>query len=96
MKDHNKLNENLTDEIDKDLSYKIIKNLTSKIKKMNNPVKYSHGEIVSFYDGEKLKKGEIIIIDAFGTFEQNEEPSYDIFIKEENCLYKHVRQSQII
>ena len=30
------------------------------------------------------------------TFEQNEEPSYDILCKEENCLYKHILESEII
>ena len=41
--------------------------------------------------------GSIEIVDQYGTFEQAEEPSYDILVKEENgCLYKHIRESQIM
>ena len=35
------------------------------------------------------------IIDPKGTFEQNKEPSYDLYNKEDNTLYKHIRQSEI-
>ena len=34
--------------------------------------------------------------DAYGTFEQNLEPSYDVLVDEDNCLYKHICQSEII
>lgn len=34
-------------------------------------------------------------MDAFGTFEQKEEPSYDIMVYPDDCLYKHVRESMI-
>ena len=47
---------------------------------------------------EKFFTGKVYIIDAYGTFEQNEEPSYDIMVEDYNgtgkrCLVKHIRQS---
>ena len=68
--------------------------------------KYTYNDYVAFkfgkYDTEtgkvinQTKTGCIAIVDKFGTFEQEEEPSYDIFIAEENLLVKHVRQSDVI
>ena len=52
------------------------------------------GDKVRFED----KEGIIYIVDIFGTFGQNDEPSYDIMnISEEGfqTLYKHIRQSII-
>ncbi len=57
--------------------------------------RYHYDEIVRFSWGTEEKTGKIRIIDAYGTFEQNEEPSYDILV-EESGLYKHVRESEII
>ena len=70
-----------------------------KLKKnpnLGNP-KYDYLDIVRF-EGyrDSVATGVIAIIDAYGTFEQNEEPSYDIFIKEDNMLVKHVRQSHVL
>ena len=42
------------------------------------------------------KVGKIDIIDPYGTFEQREEPSYDILVEEDNCLYKHICESEIV
>lgn len=56
---------------------------------------FVRGEIVSFYWGENQKTGKVSIVDAHGTFEQNEEPSYDVYVKEDNCLYKHIRESSL-
>ena len=47
---------------------------------------------------EKFFVGHVYIIDAYGTFEQDIEPSYDIMVEDYNgtgrpCLVKHVRQS---
>lgn len=60
-----------------------------------NPPKYNYGDRVSFETKGKTVTGTIEIIDPYGTFEQDEEPSYDIMVKEENCLYKHVRESEV-
>lgn len=59
--------------------------------------KYHHRDIVSFsYDGNTLE-GVIAIIDAYGTMEQSEEPSYDIEVGGEDfILYKHIRESDVI
>ena len=54
---------------------------------------YTYGENVVFYVGDLLKTGEIFIVDSYGTFEQNKEPSYDVFVLDDNCLYKHIRES---
>ena len=58
------------------------------------PPKYKLGDVVAFEpdDGEPPIQGMIEIVDRYGTFEQNEEPSYDIYRFENNTLYKHIRQ----
>lgn len=62
---------------------------------------YKRGDEVSFrFDGKDVH-GEIFIVDAYGTFEQNEEPSYDIMVDDyydngERVLIKHIRQSSLL
>jgi hypothetical protein len=62
---------------------------------------YKIGDKVSFWfkegDEKVTLEGEVYIVDAYGTFEQNEEPSYDIMVekshfRDEPCLYKHIRE----
>lgn len=44
----------------------------------------------------KMKRKTVIyIIDKYGTFEDNSDVSYDILVKEENCLYKHINERLI-
>lgn len=57
--------------------------------------KYTYGDIVEF-DCNGKKTGVVAIIDKYGTFEQNEEVSYDILNKEENMLYKNCRENWVI
>lgn len=57
---------------------------------------YKLGQCVEFICNRKTRIGEIEIVDANGTLEQNEEPSYDIFAAEENLFCKHIRESDII
>lgn len=64
--------------------------------------KYAKGENVGFIFDKgagsiKECQGSIYLIDAYGTFEQNEEASYDIISMNEGekCLYKHVRESSV-
>lgn len=61
-------------------------------------LKYKKGDVVKFEFGENedILEGEIRIVDKYGTFEQNEEPSYDIYRLENNTLYKHIKQSSVI
>lgn len=71
--------------------------------RIGNP-RFKIGDIVSFRFipcGETKPFrviGTVYIVDAYGTFEQNDEPSYDIMIQcndNENrrCLVKHVPES---
>lgn len=63
---------------------------------------YTRGDIVTFTFEHEQVTGEIYIVDRYGTFEQNEEPSYDILVENSPhcdggcCLYKHIRQSKIV
>lgn len=58
---------------------------------LGNP-KYSFGDLLEFKTQHmsEAKRGRVEIVDAWGTFEQNSQPSYDIYVSEENCLYKHI------
>lgn len=57
---------------------------------------YKYKDTVSFKIGEVVKTGYIYVVDAYGTFGQHEEPSYDIIVENENMLYKHVRESVVV
>lgn len=73
------------------------KEFIEKQKKRNLPkAKYKYKDVVKFQYGDIEKVGEVYIIDKYGTWEQHEEPSYDIYIKEENMLYKHIRQKYVV
>lgn len=65
---------------------------------------FKENDIVGFYitpcdeENEIFCIGKVFIIDAYGTCEQNDEPSYDIMVDNYNntgrsCLVKHVRES---
>lgn len=65
--------------------------------------KYKRGDIVRFhishsnpkYDGTHT--GTVEIVDRYGTFNQCEEPSYDILVGgKHGLLYKHIRQSSVL
>lgn len=62
--------------------------------------KYDYNDIVKFKirmsdeDVEEVE-GSIAIIDRWGTFEQNEEVSYDVYSIKDNILYKHLIESQL-
>lgn len=57
--------------------------------------KYKLGDWVEFtFRGETIQ-GEIIVVDAYGTFFQTKEPSYDIFSKKHNMIYKHCEESMV-
>ena len=60
---------------------------------MEKPI-YKHRDRVEFISNKEKLIGVIVIIDAHGTFEQSEEPSYDIEVGD--VLYKHIRQSKVI
>lgn len=62
--------------------------------------KYKKGDVVAFQCYKSIKKGTIVVVDAYGTFFQQEEPSYDIEVTDDpfgqNALYKHIQQSWIL
>lgn len=58
--------------------------------------RYHRDEMVRIKWDDAEKVGKVFVVDAFGTIDQNEEPSYDILVEEDNCLYKHVCESDII
>ena len=57
--------------------------------------KYKEGDVVTFCIDGVEKTGTIEIVDAYGTFEDCTEVSYDILVNEENVLYKHLRETGI-
>lgn len=65
--------------------------------KLDDKVKFD----IKYKDKTYTLFGTIYIIDAYGTFEQNEEVSYDIMVKEGDfpielpCLFKHIRESEV-
>ena len=75
-----------------------------EIRKHFDAPKYSRGDKVKFVFGmNEQYVGYIEIVDQYGTFEQSEEPSYDIFVKgdsgdsfKQRGLYKHVRESSVL
>lgn len=56
--------------------------------------KYKLGDVVTFFWGG-LKNGTISVVDHNGTFENDTDVSYDIFVEKENTLYKHIPESII-
>lgn len=59
--------------------------------------KYRRGDCVSFAWGvNDLKEGTVFVVDANGTYEQNLEPSYDIWVEEDGCIYKHICESELL
>lgn len=62
--------------------------------------KFEYGQMVRFtisdQEGNVLEKiGTISIIDRYGTFFDTSDVSYDIFVEDENCLYKHNTERQV-
>ena len=61
--------------------------------------KYDYGETVCFkvnWDGNpRVITGTIEIIDRFGTFEDDSDVSYDIYVEAENMLYKHINEKAV-
>lgn len=73
------------------------------IQQLGKP-KYKVGEEVCFVygkDRDQKEKGRICIIDAYGTWEQQKEVSYDILGNssekpDRRVLFKHIRESEIV
>lgn len=67
----------------------------SKLPRLGHP-KYTYNDEVIWKWGEEEFVGKICVVDAYGTMDRNEEPSYDILREENNTLYKHIPESEII
>jgi hypothetical protein len=59
--------------------------------------KYAYGDMVSFEIDGTTKVGKIYIIDAYGTFFDDSDVSYDIMVDEGemSCLYKHLPERYV-
>lgn len=62
---------------------------------------YKYGEEVMFDCNGQSLKGRIYIIDAYGTFFDNSDVSYDIMVENSprynnaKCLYKHINEKYV-
>ena len=77
-----------------------------RIEMLGKP-KYVDGDIVKFkvltdYETQRIEEliGSIYIVDAWGTFQDNSDVSYDILVKDyfspgANCLFKHISEFMI-
>jgi hypothetical protein len=67
--------------------------------------RYQRGDRVRFSfrnretDEMEYLYGEVWIVDSYGTFFNDSEPSYDVYVVNENwpegCLFKHIPESRI-
>lgn len=57
---------------------------------------YKREQWVEFDAFGTNKVGLIFVVDAYGTMEQDKQPSYDIIVYGENMLYKHIEESAVI
>ena len=55
--------------------------------------KFKKADWVKFEWMGEVIEGEVWQVDAYGTFFQTKEPSYDIFSPKKNMLYKHLEES---
>lgn len=59
--------------------------------------KFKENDRVLFkFTEEERKEGVIYIVDKFGTFEDKSDVSYDIYVEDENMLYKHINEKYVI
>jgi hypothetical protein len=62
---------------------------------MKGKPKFKLGDIVEFEWKGETKVGVIYIVDKYGTFDYAFDVSYDIFVENENVLYKHFTESLV-
>jgi hypothetical protein len=58
--------------------------------------KYKENDNVEFaiYENE-VRIGVIYVVDKYGTFFDKSDVSYDIYVEEENMLYKHINEKYV-
>lgn len=58
--------------------------------------KYKENDKVEFTVDEKdTRVGVIYVVDKYGTFFDKSDVSYDIYVEEENTLYKHFNEKYV-
>lgn len=58
--------------------------------------KYKENDKVEFELIEnEVHKGVVWIVDKYGTFFDKSDVSYDIYVEEENMLYKHINEKYV-
>ena len=57
--------------------------------------KFKYGDNVKFNFNNDIIEGIVYIVDKYGTFEDDSDVSYDIYVKENNILYKHVNEKLV-
>lgn len=69
---------------------------------MKGKPKYKIGDNVSFTFNDEKLSGTVFIVDAYGTFEDPTDVSYDIMVEDDNtdnaynkCLYKHINEKSV-
>ena len=69
---------------------------------MKGKPKYKIGDNVSFIFNDEKLYGTVFIVDAYGTFEDPTDVSYDIMVEDDNtdnaynkCPYKHINEKSV-
>lgn len=58
--------------------------------------KYKEDDKVEFELSEgEVHEGTVWIVDKYGTFFDKSDVSYDIYVEEENMLYKHINEKYV-
>ena len=62
---------------------------------MKGKPKFKIGDKVCFEWKGETKVGVVFIVDAYGTFFDDSDASYDIMVEKENMLYKHFTEKLV-
>lgn len=57
--------------------------------------KYKVDDKVEFTIYDETRVGVIYVVDKYGTFFDKSDVSYDIYVEEENMLYKHINEKYV-
>ena len=63
--------------------------MTNRREMKGNPL-YQEGDVVRFVIANRPLIGTIHIVDGWGTWEDASDASYDIYVEQEDTLYKHI------
>lgn len=62
---------------------------------MKGKPKFKVGDKVRFTWEDKEHEGEIVEVDAYGTFFEPHDVSYDIMVGQKVMLYKHIQEKYV-